>query len=283
MQKKFNYIQEGILNSFLQIKNNPRLLLPDLLSIFISIILVALFLQFNDLFSVLTSWGNQQELFLIFKQIFNHTPSLIRLIISFLVVLLINIAIGITLVALRYHLIKQILGKTQVLSFLESYKKATTYTWKLILTSLLVFIIFLIPFTIISLPFFLIVKALPSSSYWIIIPLILLIVLAILVFLVLRLALTYPFAALFLEKKTSPLLCIKQSISFFRNNKKHVFFIFISIFIVQTLLGILFSFGSGILSALSSPFSIIFIYSGIRIIINSILKVWQGLLIFKSY
>ena len=284
--KKFDYINDGVFGTFKLALKNPKLFIPHILSILVTVVLGLVFLYFNNLFPFLSLITDEAALQGALSSFLGNTPALFKLIISLVILLVINIAIGVTLIAMRYRLIRQVVKKEKFTSLFKTYKEASSYSISLVFTTLVLFFIALIPLALLLIPLAIFIPALTSGSLWPIAPLAIIVLLVLAIFVYLKLIFFYTFAALFLEKKTGPVLAIKQSIQFFKKHKKHVVYIFLTVAIVSIVVSALFSILNAVVAVASAYTALAFLailFSILRFAVNIVLSIWQTLLIFRTY
>ena len=98
--------------TFRDIKDNPVLLIPELVFIISTIIFTSLFLYINGLLN--GSHVDYDTVLTFVTAIFNSTSALIKLIISFVIITSINIFLGLTTVTTKYSMCKKLVLHKQI-------------------------------------------------------------------------------------------------------------------------------------------------------------------------
>src|SRR3989344_5702704 len=132
--------------SLSQLKN-IRLWIPDLLLVFITLLLTFLVIYINNLTSIIYATNPIETFKTEISSILQHTPSLIKFIITFVIGLLINLLTGISLSTIKYELIKETIDNKKI-NFNSLIKTSKGYIWPLFKLKFIIFLIYFIPLLI---------------------------------------------------------------------------------------------------------------------------------------
>ncbi|MBS3152896.1 hypothetical protein J4230_05825 [Candidatus Woesearchaeota archaeon] len=262
----------GVLFSIKAIKENLVLYVPDLVFFVAAFILTFIFLQLNNLTSIfggeLIQFNSQ------IKSIISTTPLLLRLIISFLVLIFINLVIGLGTITVRFAMISSII-KGEKISLRNSLKQAHRYIFPLIWLKLSLLVIYVVPIFIL-LTIGIVYK-----------PLILISILLILIlFFVFRLLFIFIYPTLFIKNVLNPVKCLQNTIIHFKQNKLGAFVVLVFVSVVGFIFSVMFAaipliWNNLSIFTLTSISSILYLI--IKTLIDISVNLWSTLFIFKNY
>ena len=266
-----------ILKSIYSLIKNPKLLIPDIISIIISFILGTFFLKFNNLFS--KDIYNSEIVKEIAYSIINNPDNSIKFFSSLIIALVLAFLVNLGITSIRFVLIKKTM-KNKKLNLYESYKESHLYIWKIFFIRLFLALLYLVPLA--ALIFILNFLKFEISF---ILTMVLLLSSLFLIYLNSVFVFVYPILVL-KNKKTA--FAIKESYLYFKKNKAKCFFTFLFVSIISYSLSLIINFiviYSGIIvydsySILGYIVSIAWL---IKSILNSPINVWQDLYIFGKY
>ena len=121
MQKE-GYWTKSLL-TFRIIKNNPKLVIPDIILIFFSIIFGFLFLYLNNLFPIL---NYKPEIIKFNLKLLFNTMDLGRLLITLIIAFLFTFVIHLGTNTMRFYWISQAVLKRKI-GFFQAYKESRKY------------------------------------------------------------------------------------------------------------------------------------------------------------
>src|SRR3989344_1142716 len=136
--------------SLSQLKN-IRLWIPDLLLVFITLLLTFLVIYINNLTSIIYATNPIETFKTEISSILQHTPSLIKFIITFVIGLLINLLTGISLSTIKYELIKETIDNKKI-NFNSLIKTSKGYIWPLFTLKFIIFLIIVKLFFLFRIP-----------------------------------------------------------------------------------------------------------------------------------
>ena len=263
-----NY-KDNIIISFKDIKNNPAILIPDLLFIILTTVLTTLFLYLNGLLKGTKLNFEYIKEFVITT--FSSTPLLVKLIISFLVITSLNILLGITLTTTKYSMAKKIVQKKEV-NIIESYYEGLKFVVQVFTIKALILIMYFLPFIIFStLEFQNDIVVLISS----------LIVLAIWIMIKLSFFFVYP--TMMLGQKNGPIRTLRSSYKYFKSNKKHTIICTLITILLGIIITYVLSILGGLLSGTFGASILTSVYTLFSTLVLVIIGVWALLFSFRSY
>jgi len=282
MRKEVNYTN----NLFLAVKllvNNSKLFIPDIIFGITALVLGFLFIYFNGL---LVALYDQSQLESLIRSFMSHTPTLIRLGISFLVILIISLLLGLGTACVRYSMVRAAVMKEKV-SFWKAAKEGKNYFWRIFGIRIILSLITFIPILILALIFIGLASLFEGSSLIIVSVLLVMfgfaLVMAYLFYINSLFVFTYP--TLFMKTKSGVFKTLRESYSYFCANKKKAFITYLILFVVNLAFGI---FGVGITNISPTSFGTVFIVAAVifyllKTLIGIAIKLWGDLFVFENY
>jgi len=206
---------------------HPLLFVPDIIYILLTVAIVLAFLSINDMFQffIIIKEGTYVEM--IKSQYFSFTENLngfVKLIASLVTLLVVNVLIGVTILSMRYTLIKNYVNDNKF-KFKSFYKENKRYIMSLIVIKVFLLAVYAIPFAVFVPVFF---KWFGVGFLSLLIPVILYIFLRVIFF--------FAFPLLYLGKRRNPFVVIKDSSNFFSKNKRYTFYCLIIVLVVTAIL-----------------------------------------------
>ncbi len=264
------------LDSIKTLKENLILFIPDLILFLATALIAYLFLHFNNLtviFSDMEAFASRM------RDIVSGGSSLIKVIISFAFLVLINALIGLGTVCMRYNLIRMAVKKEKV-SFKKSYHEIKKQFFSLLGIKILLTVIYSIPVIILGGLALLVFKDKIILTS-------LVISLVIILLIVIKLMFLFVYATLFLKTNKGVISSMKESVKYFISNKKKVVVVGIILLIVNILISYILKI---IPSAWGNQQGFIFTLSFLAIIyllisnlVSITINLWSDLFIFKNY
>lgn len=265
------------IQSWKDLKDNPILFVPDVIVLFVNLILGFFFLKYSGILKLImdpeTLVKGIESAVPIIKLFLKE--NILRLIVTFVLSALTSFVIGSGLIAMKFGMMKDLINKKKLT--IKKMFKSGKYVWQVISMKMIIFAIGIVTFlflfgTGIILNTFL-QKNLAISMVGFFFPVILLI---------LQLLLFFRYPIIFLEEK-HPFVAVKESFNYFLKNKKHVFIIWLIIlaisFIPMPLNAIL---GLTEQKLVLSAVAVIVGYL-IKSLINMIITVWSDMFKFRNY
>ena len=197
---------EIFLESFRDIKENPALLVPELVFIISTIIFTSLFLYINGLLK--GSHLDYNTVFTFITAIFNSTSSLLKLIISFVIITSVNIFLGLTTVTTKYVMCKKVVNHKPV-NIIECFLEARENMLGVFWIKFILSIFYFLPLAIFTLLNF-------NNKILILI----LSLIVLLIWIILKLTFFYVYPILIIEKG-GVRESLKTAYKYFKENKKH--------------------------------------------------------------
>ncbi|MBI2148838.1 hypothetical protein HYU23_04105 [Candidatus Woesearchaeota archaeon] len=262
----------NFLYSIKSLKNNPVLYIPDLVFFVFAFGFTLLFFHLNNLTSI---FGGQLEIFNNqIRSIVSTGPLFIRLIVSFIILIVINLIVGLSTIAMRFTIISYII-KNRKFKFFNVLKEHNKYILSVFLIKLFLFLMYFVPAFV-----FLGVGFLYKQ-------LILIMVFFLLVlFVMFKFTFLFVYPVLFLKGIKNPVKVVRETLVYFRDNKLHCIivglFVGIMSFIISLVLNIIPVIWSS-LNIFGQSLSILFIYLIIKGLIEITINLWANLFIFKNY
>ncbi len=263
---RHNY-KELFLDTFMDIKDNPIILLPDLLLVISTLILTSVFLYVNGMLQGYSL--NPDYIKDYIRTLIGSAPKLIRLVISFMIVLIINVAIGVSLSVQKYSMMKSISERREI-NLVESFREGKGYILDVIGIKMLLGLMHIVPLAA--------VIFLGLNDILLIIG----IGIVLAIFVLLRVAFFFVYPTLMLDTKGKILRTIRECYFYFRANKKHsvicALIVFLTVFVASFMLKKL-----GVLISVINISAISSIYALLSTFILVLFGVWGLLFSFKSY
>ncbi len=266
---------DNSVSSVKNLRNNLVLYLPDLIYFGLTAILAVAFVYFNNLTHLLS--GDLFGSYEVFKSITSSRSLFAQLVVSLVVVLLINVVIGLSTLATKLALIKNITNNEKI-SFYRAYKEAKHYTFKLLGLKLVLFLFYLVPAVILL------------GIGWTYRPLLLLMaIILIFVWIFYRFLFLFIYPALYSKTGKGIFRTFKDNFDYFNKNKPNVFLTGIIILVVNILIWLLITFAT---TAFNLSFSLNFLdFTSIGAIVFLVVKtlvditvgLWSLLFIFRNY
>ncbi len=274
----------AIFSSIDSIKKNPIIFIPDILLFLLIYGLTILFYKYNNLAKLLSMLMSAESRAEIIKTFF--VQNWLQLVISFAVFFFISFILGVGMEAIRFSMIKQIIKKKKA-SLKKAWKLKNKFFWKIVLMKILVTAILFISLLLLLIIAILIMAICSTIGVYSILWLASLA--SIFLLIMLTLALLFRYAALFLDNKGT-VKAIKGSFKYFSKNKKHTFFVWLTITIVSLIFGTLATSASLWIGKLQNivnialwSYVIMFFSSFTAFLIRTIYTIWSQVFIFKNY
>jgi len=270
---------DRIFDSVILISKNPKLFLPDIVFFLITAGLLALFLYINGVFHFDFSQTNLNEQIVNqVRSMLGDSSSLIRLIVSFVVLLIVNLWIGLSLINLRYNMIKNVIINKQVGLF-KSYLESKKFMFSLLFVKMLLFFLYAIPFVII-IPLF---TGLINSS-------IVGVILLALLYAFLYVIFFFVYPVLYLAGSRNPFKVMKNTFKFCKRNLRYSLLAVVVVLFISIFVGVIASYISSNLTSLFSQVGVTWVVSlllGILFVILKLIDItltlWTELFSFISY
>lgn len=268
---KSEYLNKSIY-SIKALSKNLVLYIPDLFFFIVALFLTYLFFNLNHLTSIFG--GELIQFDTQIKNIVTTSPLLLRLFVSFLILIGVYLLIGLGTLAYRFSMITSVIrGKKASLSigFRESNKLLLPLLW-LKLSLLLVYLVPTLVLLIIGVLFQPLLLAC--------------IVLILILFIVTKVVLLFTYPTLLLKGVKGPLNVIKESLIYFNNNKLHTLAIVVFISVIGSIISLVFTFipllfGNFSILTLTSISSIIYLI--VKTLADITVNLWSTLFTFKNY
>ncbi len=269
--------------SWWTLKKNLVLFVPDLIFAIYTLAFGFLFLKISGILNFIISNTEitNSEVLLSFLR-----SNFFTIIISFLIFVVVTFVIGASIVSIKYSMMESIVLKKKF-SLKSTIKECRKYVLQVIWLRILVFLIGVIVLFLLGLITQVILSGQKNAiliSVWILFSLI--------AFAVIKLLLMFRYPIMFFEGNNA-LNSIKNSISYFRKNTKHVFVVFLILLGVAILsnlifipLNLLIDFGNNFLiKIVGGPIKtvIVTLSSFIRYLVSLIFIVWADMFLFFSY
>ncbi|MBS3160005.1 hypothetical protein J4436_04405 [Candidatus Woesearchaeota archaeon] len=257
--------------SLSQLKN-IRLWIPDLLLVFITLLLTFLVIYINNLTSIIYATNPIETFKTEISSILQHTPSLIKFIITFVIGLLINLLTGISLSTIKYELIKETIDNKKI-NFNSLIKTSKGYIWPLFKLKFIIFLIYFIPLLILI--YLLIINKFRFLA----------ILLMVILLIIVKLFFLFRIPSLFYKTKNS-IKVLKHAYEIFRKTYKKTIIILLLITFINIILVAILSASSVFEQYVASKFAfysttlLMFI---LRTIINLAFALLIDIFIFKNY
>ena len=243
---------EIFIESFRDIKENPSLLIPELIFIISTIIFTSLFLYINGLLK--GSHLDYDTVFTFVTAIFNSTSSLLKLIISFVIITSVNIFLGLTTVTTKYVMCKKIANHKNV-NIIECFLEAREHMFNVFWIKFLLAILYFLPLAIFTLFNF-------KNT-------IIVLILSLMVLLIIE--------------KEGVIESLKSAYKYFKQNKKHTticaLITFLTTITATYVLGLL---ANLLNSTIINP-TLISFFTLLTTIVLAVISVWTLVFNFKSY
>lgn len=269
--------------SWWKLKENLVLFVPDLVFAIYTLAFGFLFLKISGILNFIitnTQIANSEVLLSFLRS------NLFAIIASFLVFVIVTFVVGASIVSIKYSMMKSIVLKKKF-SLKSAIKECRRYVLQVIWLKILVFLIGVLILFLLGLITQIILSGQQTTvliSFWILFSL--------LAFAFIKILLMFRYPIMFLENNNA-LNSIKNSISYFRKNVKHVIVVFLIVFGVAILfnlvfipLNLLIDYGKNFLiNVVGSPFKIalVTLSSFIRSLVSLIFIVWADMFLFFSY
>ncbi|MBI5391439.1 hypothetical protein HZB00_00390 [Candidatus Woesearchaeota archaeon] len=144
----------SVRESFSLLLKNPHIFIPDILLILLTGAFAFLFLSMNNLLQPLLRGSFTLDLFQNqFQALLSYTPSFIKLILSFLFLLSLNVLVGISLVSTRYELIRAAV-QHEPTTLLNAFRQGRKYFFSLFILKFVIGLLYALPLIFISWIFF---------------------------------------------------------------------------------------------------------------------------------
>lgn len=282
-----------ILESAKNLKNNPKLIVPDLMLFFSTTIFGIIFLKILNLLpllqEILVNKNTIKEVLMSFLQ---NTQNIVNLVILLIIFFIITFFAGASLMAIKFQMMKDItLNKKP--SFIKSMKNVPRYLWGVVGLRILIFIISILIVLLIYFFFTMVYYLFSISIIYGILSAIILSAIALFILAVFKISVFFVYQILFFEDKSA-----MESLALsFLYSKKHSLYI-ILIWCITFSAGILFWLITIPLNNIidiieknlisTSSAITIFILTMIitaffRVIINLIYLLWSNLFLFFAY
>lgn len=260
----------------------PVLFVPDILFFFITILTTIITLLTSGMFSFLVSYWTiiQTEAFPELLINFLKT-NLFKVLYSLFFFFIVTFVVGVSTTAMRFAMIRNVVNGKNI-KFKFSYGKE--FFLRIVRLKILIFLISLI-ILFFGLSLINIVNYLKLGK-WLIFFVFLLTILLFLIFFFITL---FRYPIMFLNNKNA-VVTLTESLFYTRNNKKHV----ILVFLILLLTGILLSFFTALISAISDLiasliggdsliFSITIFVILFNLLINTAFMIWKDIFLFYSF
>lgn len=258
------------LESFRDIKNNPILLVPDLLLVISTTVLTSLFLYINGLLKGTSLSAEHFGRFAL--ETFNSAPLLTKFILSLVIIAVINIFFGITFNIMKYAMIRDLIEYRREPNLLESYYEVKDYLFPVLGIKAIFAVLFLLPFIIFT---FLSFK---NNLLIIISPII---VLGIWVFLKISFLFIYP--TLMVKTRKGIITTIRETYQYFKRNKLHTVISSVIVFLTSVLATYLITLIGRVLTNYIAINAVASLYTLISTVAIVIIWVWGLVFVFRNY
>lgn len=273
--------EQKIKDSFILLKNNSTLFLPDLTFTLFALIIGTLFLYYNNLLNpiltIISGGSIEESIINIVKDISSSTPKIIFILISFLISLFITLTFGLSYSILKYYLILNYINNKKVDIIRSYYAVNKLFFLRLLLINLILFSFFLIPLIILSIIAYLLNINLLNIIFAIIL---------FIFWLLIRFIFFFNIQILFIENK-GVIETLKLAYKYTLDNKLHILLTFLITFAISWSISFLLNIIPSIMSQFTISTSIlivIFIVFGIiRYFINLAVNIWSSIFLFKNY
>ncbi|HIH25342.1 hypothetical protein J4476_03725 [Candidatus Woesearchaeota archaeon] len=259
---------EIFIESFRDIKENPSLLIPELIFIISTIIFTSLFLYINGLLK--GSHLDYDTVFTFVTAIFNSTSSLLKLIISFVIITSVNIFLGLTTVTTKYVMCKKIANHKNV-NIIECFLEAREHMFNVFWIKFLLAILYFLPLAIFTL-----------FNFKNTIIVLILSLMVLFIWIILKLSFFYIYPTLIIEKE-GVIESLKSAYKYFKQNKKHTticaLITFLTTITATYVLGLL---ANLLNSTIINP-TLISFFTLLTTIVLAVISVWTLVFNFKSY
>ena len=271
--EKRDYIGSAF-SSLATLKNKPSLYIPDLVFFIATAVISLLFLSYNSLTSIFTggiSIFNSQ-----LKNILSSTPSLLKFVISFLVLGMVNLVIGLTTLTMRFTMIKNTVkgNKFTVFSAWKEYKK---YILSLFILKVILLVVYFVPLLV------LIGIGILYKQLLLIMVFVLLIV-----YLVFKFVFLFSYPVLFIDNVKNPIKVIRKAVDYFGSNRLHSIIVGLFVLLVGLIMTVVLNIFPILWSKagvyLFGPITLIpIIYLVVKTLIDVTVNLWMNLFVFKNY
>lgn len=251
---------------------NLVLYLPDLAFFVGTFLLALLFLKINNLTSLL---GGQLDTFSSQLRSISISGSLLfRLIVSFVVLIIVNVAFGISAVTLRLYMVRGIIRKEKV-TLWKFWKDSQSYVMPVFWLKLCLFFIYLIP-VIVLIGIGLLYQQL----------ILIMILLVLIIFIMLKFVFLFSYATLLLKNLRNPITALQSTANYFNQNKGTVILVGVIVFAVNLIISGIISLAPIFWNSLNYTGIItvsIVLYILIKALVDITVNVWSNIFIFKNY
>lgn len=273
MKKKLKEKKEGpkertfFKESWLILKKNKILFVPNLLILIINLILFSLFVWFTDLGKIFL-----ENDYLFFKHYFFSSKFLI----SFFVYVVLVLFLDNFFLASKYGLIKQIISKNKG-DLISAFKFGKRFYWATLGIHVLSYLIIFVPLLLLAIFLFLVLPLSPLVSFTVFFPL----VVAWLVYITLRLLFVYPTMAF--EKKGA-YSSLKEDFHYVKTHLHHTFLTWLIVCFVLLIFSIIkINLEQMTLLLYQELFFLGFLGIGVIFLIEILVSVWEHVFIFRNY
>ena len=270
---------DRIFDSLSLLFKNPVLFIPDILFFLVTTGLLLLFVYINNLVPNLNLGSSSltEQITNQIQTLFSESSSIVKLVISFVTLLIVNVVIGLTLINIRYTMIRNLLTKKKV--NLKIYFESKKYTLSLVAIKIMLFFLYAIPL-IILIPFF---TGLTNSSLVGGILLALLYAMFYIVFF-------FVYPVLYLGGTRNPFKVMKGTFGFCRRNLRYSLMTIVVVLFVSIFIGVFSSYVSTNLTSLFANITVAWlnwIFVGLLVLflklIDITLSLWVKVFSFVSY
>ncbi len=267
--KKRDYINNFIY-SINALKKNPVIYIPDLIYFVATALLSLLFLHFNGLTTIFNSFTSFNEQI---REIASSSSLLSRLIFSLFILLIINLLVGWGTVTSRFAMIKAVVEKKKF-TFKNITREDTKYLFLVLGLKATFLLIYVVPALILFGLGFLF-----NNLIFI------LLILFLFYLIITRFLFLFSYSILFLGNVRNPFKVIDHAVNYFRANKLHCIIVGLFVFIITTVLTLVFGFLPNVLS--NYDLNLTLTYTVIYIIIKTLVDIsvglFSGIFVFKNY
>ncbi|HLC85921.1 MAG TPA: hypothetical protein VJG30_01385 [Candidatus Nanoarchaeia archaeon] len=258
------------LESFKDIKNNPILLVPDLLLVISTTVLTSLFLYINGLLKGTTLNAEHFTKFAV--ETFNSAPLLTKFILSLVILAVINIFFGITFNIMKYVMIRDLVEYRREPNILESYYEVREYLFPVLGIKAILVALYLLPFIVFTF------LSLKNNLLIIISPIV---VLGIWAFLKVSFLFIYP--TLMIKTRKGIITTFRETYQYFKRNRLHALICAAIVFLTSVLATYLLTLIGKLITNYITISSVASLYTLISTLAIIIIWVWGLVFLFKNY
>lgn len=282
-----------VLESVKNLKNNPRLFLPDLMLFCSTTFFGVIFLKILNLLpllqEILVNKNTVKEVLISFLQ---NTHNLVNIIFLSIIFLVITFSAGSSLTAVKFQMMKDIIQNKKP-SFLKSIKKTPRYLWSIIGLRILIFTISILMVLLIYIFFSIVYYLFSVSVIYGILSALILGSIALFLLVLFKISIFFVYQILFLEDKTA----MESLVLSFIYSKKHLLYV-ILIWCIIFCMGIIFWLITlpinnilnlaekhliGTSPTLVTFIAVMAVTAFFRVIINLLYLLWSDLFLFLAY